>query len=126
MLTLIMTRLVSLLCRLFKVDVMPREEYLAVLARYYHAMGVAQYNLACYCWHRSEHERKAQAKRRLLYKHSEAEYLREAYYNLEWRVQNGHLCRLERPCPFSDPGVQRKWEYNRATSSRPEALKGGM
>lgn len=123
MLALIVTKLVLFLCRLFKIDIVSREEYLEVLAKYYHAMGVANYNLARYCWHRSEHEKKAQVKHRLSHKCSEAEYLRAAYYKLEWQVQNGHLRRLERPCPFSDPDVQHKWECNRETSSRPEALK---
>ena len=95
-----MGKLLHFLARVFKVDFVPKSEYLELLARYYHAKGVSNYNLASYCFIRAEHEKKPQVKSRLLHKMHASEYLRKEFYRFETLVQEGHLDTVKRPDPY--------------------------
>lgn len=95
-----MGKLLYFLARVFKVDLVPKDRYLELLARYYHTKGVSNYHLANYCFIRAEHEKKPQTKGRLLHKMHVSEYLRKEFYRFETLVKEGHLDTIKHPDPY--------------------------
>ena len=92
----------KILLKIFKIPVVPKKDYLDLLARFYHAKGVSSYNLAQYNFIRGVHEKDKTVKARLFHKECEATYLRKEFYRLEDRVRHNWLDGLKWPAPYKE------------------------
>lgn len=92
----------KILLKIFRIPAVPKKDYLDLLARFYHAEGVSNYNLFRYNFIRGEHEKDKTVKARLFHKECEAIYLRKEFYRLEYQVRNNRLDELKWPAPYKE------------------------
>lgn len=92
----------KILIKIFRIQVVPKKDYLDLLARFYHAKGVGNHHLAQYNFIRGEHEKDKTVRARLFHKECEATYLREEFYRLEDQVRNNWLEELKWPTPYKE------------------------
>lgn len=92
----------KILVKIFRMPVVPKTDYLDLLARFYHAKGVSNYHLAQYNFIRGEYEKNKTVKARLFHMECEATYLRKEFYRLEDQVHNNSLDELRWPAPYKE------------------------